>query len=538
MDKRSEAIVGVMTKVAVVRKNRDGKWELVAKDGKILGTHDNPRKAYGQEYAITKSEEGRAKKAEATQYMDATRGQLKWQALFEALLGSKRFGATYGGTGGMQRFGGAIESLLGTDRALGMVGVPKTSCKSADYRLGELMVKQRASWAEQEAELARATAYLPKDMGAAFAFARRVTGPEYDRLVAMPPRERVDAPHLSRMLTAQGIANDMGVYPQKSDSVMQFGPRRAVSSNPRDIYINRTILADDPAAELRPAAPSAPAASAPWTGKQIALGVGGGLAAGGALALWLRHKRKQREAEMAKQSASMPPNMRMDGGIIGKAPIDTGGPTAGELFDKGKRVAGRIGKWFASSPPEKAPRAPRASVPGSSNNAVSRATGTLKQSMSRGLSDVPTGRGPAQINQALGMYETARALVRPSNEELKDRGLGRPAYEHAVRSIAAAADDNKLNLTDAAPPKIPGWAIGAGAAVGGLAGLANENKVDGVVGGAALGAGAAGAWKLRNDYRRDKLMRTAKLLKDYGVLDAPTLRRVLPLMYDKSPRKW
>lgn len=54
-------------KQSVVRCNSDGMYELVARDGKILGTHANPRKAYGQEYAIRKAEERRAKKASLLQ---------------------------------------------------------------------------------------------------------------------------------------------------------------------------------------------------------------------------------------------------------------------------------------------------------------------------------------------------------------------------------------------------------------------------------------------------------------------------------------
>jgi len=164
----------------------------------------------------------------------------------------------------------------------------------------------------------------------------------------------------------------------------------------------------------------------------------------------------------------------------------------------------------------------------------------VKQAMPRGLSNVESGAGPAQMEAALRMFEQARALARPRHEELSSRGLQQDGFGEALGRIYQSADTEtgKLNLRDAAPRKLTGKDIGIGAGIGaGLGGVASylaQPSVSNVATGGGIGAGLgaliAATIKSRNDRIRKDVRNTGLLLKDYGVMDAKTLGRVRPLM--------
>lgn len=156
--------------------------------------------------------------------------------------------------------------------------------------------------------------------------------------------------------------------------------------------------------------------------------------------------------------------------------------------------------------------------------------GFHKVGMPRGLRSIEQGPGAARIHNALELYEQARAMARPSDSELSARGYSRPRMEKSVGRILGASEGNKLNLSDAAPPEVPWWAIPASVAGGALVGGAGGKSRTGAAVGASLGGILSGAVKYRNHRMREDVRRTAGMLKDYGALDADTLRRILPLI--------
>lgn len=156
-----------------------------------------------------------------------------------------------------------------------------------------------------------------------------------------------------------------------------------------------------------------------------------------------------------------------------------------------------------------------------------------KQAMPRGLQDIPSGHGPDQIEDAILRYNQLRALVRPDDSTLKQYGLGRPAFQQALRKITSHSQDkDRFELRKVAPNP------GLHAAVAGISSLALPAAA-GYFGGpqAALATlpisgAAAGAAYVNASMKREGVKRTAKLLKQYGLLNPQLLRQAYPLLGD------
>ena len=156
-----------------------------------------------------------------------------------------------------------------------------------------------------------------------------------------------------------------------------------------------------------------------------------------------------------------------------------------------------------------------------------------KQAMPRGLQGIPSGSGPDQIEDAILRYNQLRALVRPDDATLKQYGLKRDAFQQALRGITTHSQDkDRFELRKVAPNP------GLHAAVAGLSSLALPAAA-GYFGGpqAALATlpisgAAAGAAYVNASMKREGVKRTAKLLKQYGLLNPQLLRQAYPLLGD------
>ncbi len=149
----------------------------------------------------------------------------------------------------------------------------------------------------------------------------------------------------------------------------------------------------------------------------------------------------------------------------------------------------------------------------------------------RGISSVPAGAGPQQLASALNMFNQAKTLVDPT-DSLEQQGLSREAFDSMIHDLAAREGD-KYNFSELKQnPKANATALGVlGALGGGLAGKLTGQGLGTSLGLAAAGglAGAGGGYLSAGSHNK-KLMATAKVLKDYGLLKPDQLRSALPLL--------
>ena len=149
----------------------------------------------------------------------------------------------------------------------------------------------------------------------------------------------------------------------------------------------------------------------------------------------------------------------------------------------------------------------------------------------RGISSVPAGAGPQQLASALNMFNQAKTLVDPTTS-LEQQGLSREDFDSMIHDLAAREGD-KYNFSELKQnPKANATALGVlGALGGGLAGKLTGQDWGPSLGLAAAGglAGAGGGYLSAGNHNR-KLMATAKVLKDYGLLKPDQLRSALPLL--------
>lgn len=156
------------------------------------------------------------------------------------------------------------------------------------------------------------------------------------------------------------------------------------------------------------------------------------------------------------------------------------------------------------------------------------------------MADISQGGRGALMGHALNMLMQARAIARPTNEDLKMYGVDRGGFENLASEIASKSDADptgKLNLAKVkASPK--GRAIGYG-----LAGAVPMGLLSYLTGGSpttiaasALAGGGAGAaiGGLSAREKNKKLLATANLLRDYGILTSGDLKKSLPLISDKT----
>jgi hypothetical protein len=157
-----------------------------------------------------------------------------------------------------------------------------------------------------------------------------------------------------------------------------------------------------------------------------------------------------------------------------------------------------------------------------------------KAALYRGLRDTPTDTGPDQIQDALFRFNQLRALARPSDNMLKGHGLSRSGFQHEMRRIVRNSQDkDRFELSKIAPnPGLRAGLTGAAGLLGtGLAAYAGGGTEALGVGLPATALAAGGAY-LHGQHQRNNLKNTAKLLKNYGLLNPQTLRQAYPLIGD------
>lgn len=158
------------------------------------------------------------------------------------------------------------------------------------------------------------------------------------------------------------------------------------------------------------------------------------------------------------------------------------------------------------------------------------------------LSNVPTGTGPQQMFSALSMLNQAKALVDPT-ETLKKHQMARGDFEGMVDQLAADEGDTYDFDSYRKNPKSEAIRSGlSGALLGGLggagAGALSHGGLGAILGGlggaAAGGLGGAGYGHLSAGSHNKKLLGTAKVLREYGLLRPEYLRAALPLLKESS----
>jgi hypothetical protein len=154
-----------------------------------------------------------------------------------------------------------------------------------------------------------------------------------------------------------------------------------------------------------------------------------------------------------------------------------------------------------------------------------------KRAENLGLGRVPQGAGPQQMFNAMSMLGQARALVDPG-KTLKQERLSRPDFEGKLDELSKKDGDKYDFSSMRQSPKNQAILKGLlGALAGGGIGYLGGGGIGSTLGGAALGgAGGAGMGALGAKNENRKLLSTAKVLKDYGLLRPEYLRQALPLL--------
>jgi len=160
-----------------------------------------------------------------------------------------------------------------------------------------------------------------------------------------------------------------------------------------------------------------------------------------------------------------------------------------------------------------------------------------KEARNLNLGAVPKGAGPENMYNALNMLSQARTLVNPENT-LETHGLKRRHFDAMIDRLAEEQGDSYDFDALRQNPKNQAILKGlGGAALGGLAGYLGGGNALSAVGGAGLGAGlGSGYGYLSAGSHNDKLLRTAKVLREYGLLKPDYLRSALPLLKESGQR--
>lgn len=216
--------------------------------------------------------------------------------------------------------------------------------------------------------------------------------------------------------------------------------------------------------------------------------------------------------------------------LVGKAPV-----SGFEVVDKDMR------NWVKETSKEARCWEGYEPVPGKKpySKGSCRPKGTKKKTTEKtaenfNLGSVAAGAGPQQMYHALNMLNQARVLVDPT-ETLKKNQLSRGDFESTIKQLANRSGDSYDFDTLRRDPKRRAMLMGVlGSALGGAAGYA-RNGIGGALGGAALGGlGGAGYGHVNATNYNRKLLGTARVLKNYGLLQPEYLRAALPLLQKTS----
>lgn len=149
----------------------------------------------------------------------------------------------------------------------------------------------------------------------------------------------------------------------------------------------------------------------------------------------------------------------------------------------------------------------------------------------RGVGDVEFGAGPQQMQNALNMLGQARTLVNPT-ATLKEKGISQDDFDSKLNELSKSKDE-KYNFSSMKKnPKLEAILSGlVGATGGGLAGNFMGGDLKSSLIGATLGGlGGAGYGGYQASKSNKDLLATAKVLKEYGLLQPEYLRKAKPLL--------
>lgn len=155
----------------------------------------------------------------------------------------------------------------------------------------------------------------------------------------------------------------------------------------------------------------------------------------------------------------------------------------------------------------------------------------VKESRSMGIDGIPAGSGSDQIVNALNLLEQARILARPSDAALAKNTISRSELASIAEELSKVKGEKYDLKSLKADPKqraiIGGIAGGSLPLMGLLAGI---NPIQLIAAGLLTGGIGAGYGYGSGVSRNRKLLGTANVLKDYGLLRPDQLRRALPLL--------
>lgn len=158
-----------------------------------------------------------------------------------------------------------------------------------------------------------------------------------------------------------------------------------------------------------------------------------------------------------------------------------------------------------------------------------------KQARNIGLSETPVGPDPRQMAEAVRLFSQARTLATPSDRELKQYKIRRPAFEREVGRLQRRANDK---FTDARYDELLsmiGGGVG-GAALGfagsRLTGDTDQHPLMPALTGLFTGGAGALIGRQRARMGNSRLARTLQVLRGRGVLSPQDLDKVSPLLLD------
>ena len=167
-----------------------------------------------------------------------------------------------------------------------------------------------------------------------------------------------------------------------------------------------------------------------------------------------------------------------------------------------------------------------------------------KEARNLGLSNMldvsEGGRAPMMAN-AINLLMQARAMSRPTDEDLKRYGVDRPGFESLLSEIAAnnASNEPSDNLDVSSTKASPGLrALGYGLATAIPSGVGSHligNSLLGSLGAGLLGGGMGAAiGGMSAAEKNKKLLATANALRDHGILTRGSLSKAMPILSDKT----
>jgi hypothetical protein len=155
------------------------------------------------------------------------------------------------------------------------------------------------------------------------------------------------------------------------------------------------------------------------------------------------------------------------------------------------------------------------------------------------IADVSEGGRAPMLANAVNLLMQARAMSRPTDEDLRRYGVDRGSFENLLSEVAAkkSKGGDSLNISDVkASPKLRALGYGlTGAVPAAVGSYLLGNSLLGSLGTGALAGGAGAAIGAASAAEKNKkLLATARTLRDHGVLTRGALIKAMPLLSDKT----